>query len=172
MLALVAVDLFAPSHASAPILAALVAVLALARSLTWGTRLTRRHPLLWILHAAHAWIVLGLALRAVIAVAPFLQPAAWLHALTLGGLGCATLGMMARVSLGHTGRPLAVRWPMTLAFATLVLATTIRVFGPMVPGGYRVAIDGAGALWTLAFAVFVACYARVLVSPRADGKPG
>ena len=45
------------------------------------------------------------------------------------GIGVLTLGMMARVSLGHSGRPLAVGKPMILAFASINLAAFCRVFG-------------------------------------------
>jgi uncharacterized protein involved in response to NO len=30
----------------------------------------------------------------------------------------------------------------------------------------------SGALFALAFALYVAAYARILTTPRADGKPG
>jgi uncharacterized protein involved in response to NO len=37
---------------------------------------------------------------------------------------------------------------------------------------YRPALHASGALWTLAFATFAVGYARILVAPRVDGKPG
>ena len=33
---------------------------------------------------------------------------AWLHAFTVGALGSAMIGLMTRVALRHTGRPLAL----------------------------------------------------------------
>ena len=46
-------------------------------------------------------------LRVVFAAVPGVPGGSSLHALTVGAVGSLTLGMMARVSLGHTGRLLA-----------------------------------------------------------------
>jgi uncharacterized protein involved in response to NO len=172
MLALVVLDLAAPGHRAAPVIAGVAAVLALARSWSWGARHTARHPLLWILHAAHAWIVVGLALRAAAAWTPRITMSSWLHALTAGAVGAATLGMMARVALGHSGRRLAVGRATTVAFVAITVAAALRVVAPIHPPAYRAALEASGALWTLAFVVFVVAYARILTTPRADGKPG
>lgn len=172
MAALIVVDVAWPGHRAGAIVAGLAAVLAAARSTTWGARHTLRNPLLWILHAAHAWIVVGLALRALGAFVSALAPAGWVHALTMGGIGCATLGMMARVALGHTGRPLVMPRPMTVAFVALVVATVIRVAGPFWPAHYTASLRAAGTGWTIAFGLYIIYYARILMRPRADGKPG
>jgi uncharacterized protein involved in response to NO len=37
----------------------------------------------------------------------------------MGGIGVITLGMMARVSLGHTGRVLKASQAMAIAFALI-----------------------------------------------------
>lgn len=154
-------------------LAALAGALVLGRSFTWGTRHTWRDPLLWILHAGHAFVALGLFLRGATLLTPAVNASAALHALTAGAIGSLTLGMMARVSLGHTGRMLAVRPVISVAFAAVVLAALVRVFGPL--GGstaYRHSMTTAGVLFALAFAAFLWVYVPVLSSPRVDGKPG
>jgi len=172
MVALTLVDAARPGHAIAPWLAALVAALALARSVTWGAQHTARHPLLWILHLGHAWIVVGLALRALAAVTDTVTLSSWVHALTVGGIGCVTLGMIARVALGHSGRPLATTPLVMAAFALGGAAAPVRVAGPFRTGWYEPALHTSGALFALAFAAYVLAYARILTSPRADGKPG
>lgn len=180
MSALTVIDVARPGHAVAPWLAGAVAALALARSVPWGARHTLRHPLLWILHVGHAWIVIGLALRALAGVTDVVTSSAWVHALTAGGLGCTTLGMMARVALGHSGRALAIGRPVTLAFLAVTLAAFVRVVAPIVvavvapsgPTAYRAFLDASGTLWTIAFALFVLAYARILTTRRADGRPG
>jgi uncharacterized protein involved in response to NO len=53
------------------------------------------------------------------------------HALTVGALGGLTLGMMARVALGHTGRPIQARPVMIAAFVLINLAAVIRVILPL-----------------------------------------
>jgi uncharacterized protein involved in response to NO len=58
------------------------------------------------------------------------------HALTIGGIGTLTLGMMARVSLGHTGRTLVVPRSMPAAFVAILAALT-RVLVPwLAPAHY------------------------------------
>jgi uncharacterized protein involved in response to NO len=153
--------------------AGLTAVLVILRSWTWGTRHTARVPLLWILHAGHAWIAVGLAMRAVAAFSSLVPFVVATHALTVGAIGGLTLGMMARVALGHTGRPLASTRSVTLAFVLVTLAAVVRVVGPLVDmTHYRATVFIAGISWTAAFLLFVIVYAPVLTSPRTDGRPG
>jgi uncharacterized protein involved in response to NO len=173
MAALTIVDVVMPEGAFAGVAAALVAVLVLARMRTWGTRHTLAHPLLWILHAGHAWIAAGLALRAVAELTHAISGSLATHALTAGAIGSLTIGMMARVSLGHSGRALAVRGPVVVAFAAITLAAIARAVVPLLlPTLYLVTLYAAAALWTLAFVLFLFVYVPILTSPRADGKAG
>lgn len=155
-------------------IASLVAgVLHGARLLGWKPWATRRSPILWVLHVGYAWIAIGLVLRGVAIFVPSLPASAPTHALTVGAIGSLILGMMSRVSLGHTGRMLSVGRPVTVAYAMLAAAALARVGGPIVvPNWYGWVLVVAGALWTAAFGIFVAVYFPVLVSPRVDGKAG
>ena len=129
-------------------------------------------PLLWILHLGYAWLVSGLVLQA-LAAAGLVNPMLAVHAFTAGGIGTITLGMMSRVALGHTGRELRVTPVMTGAFILVSLAACARVLLPLAaPAGYRGWIVLAGACWSAAFLLFVVRYARILVRPRVDGRPG
>jgi uncharacterized protein involved in response to NO len=154
--------------------AALVtAVLVGVRSRTWGTRHTARVPMLWILHAGHAWIVAGLMLRGAAAFTSSVPAAVATHALTVGAVGGLTLGMMSRVALGHTGRPLASSPAVTLSFGLMTAAAMVRVLGPLLDAAaYRTWLFASGILWSFAFALFVLVHAPVLAAARADGKPG
>jgi uncharacterized protein involved in response to NO len=165
-------DLAVPATPLAAALAALASVLVVVRAVTWGTRHTGRIPLLWILHAGYAFIPLGLALRAASILTPAVPPSSSTHALTVGAVGCITLGMMSRVALGHTGRDLVVGRPMIAAFGALVLAALVRVAGPFAAAAYRPSLFMSGVLWTLAFATFAAVFAPIVFAPRIDGKPG
>jgi len=125
-----------------------------------------------VLHLGYAWLVAGFALKA-LAAAGMGNPMLAIHAFTAGGIGLLTLGMMARVALGHTGRALRPAPAMTWAFLLLNLAALTRVFLPMIsPGNYRAWIVLAGIFWSMAFAIFVIAYARILIRPRVDGRPG
>jgi uncharacterized protein involved in response to NO len=174
MAVVVALDIWDPGSRAAAFAAGLAGALALARSLHWGARRTLGEPLLWSLHAGYLWIPLGLLLRATAQLELGLAIGTlWIHALTVGGVGSLTLAMMARVSLGHTGRPLVASGAMPFAFAAINAAAVVRVIVPLfVPEWYAASLSGAALLWSLAFAAFLWVYAPMLLKPRLDGKPG
>jgi uncharacterized protein involved in response to NO len=131
-----------------------------------------RTPLVWILHAAYAWIVVHLALRA-LAAADVLAESFALHALTVGAIGGLTLGMMTRTARGHTGRPLLADGFELTMFLSIQIAAAVRVFGGMLSSAwYLPSIQVSGALWAAAFALYAVRYWPVLTRPRVDGKPG
>lgn len=161
-----------PLPAVEPWIAGLAGVATLGRMATWGTVHTTRQPLLWVLHLGHAAVGIGLCM---LALQPWLVPVGSLplHALTVGGIGLVTLGMMARVSLGHTGRPLAAGAAMTVSFLCVVAAVLVRVLGPWVlPAQLTTMLWIAALLWGGGFAIFTARYLPVLLAPRVDGKAG
>jgi uncharacterized protein involved in response to NO len=150
-----------------------IGALFVARAWRWGARYTLRTPLLWVLHAGYAWLCVGFVLRGVAMFTYRVPPSAGLHALTVGAIGMLTLGMMSRVSLGHTGRMLEAPRSAVVAFVLVILATIARVVGPLIgPAWVLPSLVVAGSLFAAAFALFLVGYARMLVSPRVDGKPG
>jgi uncharacterized protein involved in response to NO len=157
---------------AASAVAGIAGVLTLARTAFWGARHTVAHPLLWILHLGHAFIPIGLLLRAAAALTPAIPSSSALHALTAGAIGAVTLGMMTRVGLGHTGRMLAVPRVVVGAFALLLLGALLRVVAPFFTARYIALVTISGISWALAFVIYLASYAGALASPRVDGKPG
>lgn len=162
-----------------PIAPAVVAAIALFGAIAHGVRLflwrswrTLRVPLVWVLHAAYAWIVAYLALRALAAMGWIAQSFA-IHALTVGAIGGLTLGMMTRTARGHTARPLVADGFELTCFVLIQLAALVRVFSGLVaPGLYLVSIQLSGMLWVAAFGLFAIRYWPVLTRPRLDGNPG
>ncbi len=147
-------------------------VLQFVRLGGWADRRIAAIPVLWVLHAGYLWIALGALLSAGARFGWFLESAA-LHALTVGGVGVFTLGMMARVARGHTGRSIDVTRLTAATFVVLNIATLVRVFGPAwAPQEHMVWIHASGGLWMLAFAVFAVEYVSILLLPRVDGRPG
>jgi uncharacterized protein involved in response to NO len=172
LILLVAVDVLDVAEEIVALVAGLAALLHGARFLLWRPWRAMGKPLVWILHASYGWIVLHLALRAV-AELGLIMPSLATHALTVGGIGGLTLGMMTRTARGHTGRTLEPGAAEIAAFALLQLAAAVRVFVPMLePALYLDALIASGGLWSLAFAVFVVVYWPVLTRPRIDGRPG
>jgi uncharacterized protein involved in response to NO len=81
--------------------------------------------------------------------------------------------MMARVTLGHTGRPLQVSGFVTAAFVAMTGGALLRVVGPWIrPDLTGTVLMVSATCWALAFALYVIVNARYLVTPRPDGKPG
>jgi uncharacterized protein involved in response to NO len=138
----------------------------------WHQRALWSVPLLWVLYVGYAWLIAGFLLTAASA-AGLINPMLATHAFTVGAIGTLTLGMMVRVTLGHTGRELQAAPVAVQAFVLVTLAAVVRVLFPVVfPAGYRGWILLAGVLWSVAFALFVLAYGRVLIRPRIDGRPG
>jgi uncharacterized protein involved in response to NO len=165
--------LVAPVSPVTAVLAAVAAAVHAIRLAGWYTKQYWSVPLLWVLHLGYGWIALGFALLAVSAAGVSAAAGSALHAFTAGGIGVLTLGMMARVSLGHTGRMLEPAPLMTWAFVTVNLAALVRVALPLlVPDSYATGMAAAGLLWMAAFGLFAAHYTPILLRPRVDGKPG
>lgn len=154
-------------------LAAVAAVAHAVRLWGWYDRRLWSVPLLWILHTGYAWLVVGLGLEAFSAAA-MVRPQLALHAFTAGAIGALPLGMMARVALGHTGRPLRAASPVVAALILVNVAALLRVFAAWsLPDEWYVAlVVAAGAAWASAFVLFVAVYAPILTRARVDGRPG
>jgi len=165
--------LIAPASLITALLAAIAAAVHAIRLAGWYTRKLWSVPLLWILHLGYAWIALGFALLALSAAGLSAAAFSALHAFTAGGIGVLTLGMMARVSLGHTGRMLEPAPLMTLAFVAVNLAALIRVALPLFfPAAHAQGMAVSGLVWMAAFGLFAAIYTPILLRPRVDGKPG
>jgi uncharacterized protein involved in response to NO len=168
-----AIEIFSPNGYLMAVAAGAAGVLVFARSLHWGFLKAFGSPILWVLHIGHAWIWLGLMLKAASAAGAPIQSSVATHALTAGAIGTLTVGMMARVTLGHTGRMLAVSRAMTVGFLAISGSAILRVFGPWLRADLtRPALISSAVLWAVAFALFVLLNIRFLITPRPDGKPG
>ncbi len=153
-------------------MAGLAALLHAVRLFGWHDVRVWKSPLLWILHLGYAWIVVGYGLTTLSKFGGILSFLAT-HAFTAGGIGMVTLGMMARVSLGHAGRPLDPPRLTITAFALLFVSALIRVAAPGIfPINYGTWILLSGIIWMLAFSFFLWNYFPILTAPRIDGRPG
>lgn len=166
-LSLMIISLFLPYPWLTQALALLAGTALLLRWARWGWRASLKVPLLWSLHLSYLCIPIGLLIIGVSG-----QMMLGFHALTVGGMGGMILAMMARVSLGHSGRPLQIAWPMIPAFGLILLAAILRVTAAIVPQVSQILLMGAILCWLMAFATFVLLYAPILCRARLDGRPG
>jgi uncharacterized protein involved in response to NO len=172
-LALVVVDLLLGPGVVLAGVCLLTAILGSLRLSRWQFRESWRRPILWVLSVGFGGILLGLVVKAVAVFHPNIPNRGATHFLTVGGIGILTLGMMSRVALGHTGRPLQVSRLMAFAFLLISLAALIRGLGPLVyPDHYFLSLEISGGLWTVAFLCYLWTYIPILLAPRPDGKSG
>ncbi|MFO7643306.1 MAG: NnrS family protein, partial [Desulfosarcina sp.] len=172
ILAYVLVETLLPESTGAMVLAFAAALVNGIRVAGWYHRKIWSVSLLWVLYLGYSWVAVGLLMQG-LSIAGWVSPMLSLHALTVGGVGVLTLGMMARVAIGHTGRPMQAHSLMGWAFALVVMSAVVRVMVPLLfPTRYALWIDIAGGLWLLAFVPFFIIYYPILTRPRVDGQPG
>ncbi|KFI22844.1 NnrS family protein [Nitrosococcus oceani] len=145
----------------------------LIRLLGWGGYKTLSQPLLWVLHLGYVWICAGLITKGLDAYLAGDYHSIAIHLLTVGAMGTLILGMISRVSLGHTGRRMVLPERMMLAYGLITLGVIVRVAGPLLLPTHIVAVWLlSGGLWIGAFGVFLFHYTSILWRPRVDGRPG
>ena len=146
-------------------LSAIIHALRLRR---YQTRRILDDPMVWILHVGYSWVILGLFFTGVSALG-FLPFSIALHAFTAGAIGSMTLGMMCRVTLGHTGRDKIATGLTKLCFILMQGAAFMRVFGLMLAPDHSVEwIIGSAILWVLCFTLYILVYAPMLWKPDLD----
>lgn len=131
----------------------------------WHDRRIWKEPLLWILLTAYGWMVTGLILKGAPVMGVPLNPLPVRHALMAGAIGMMCLGMMSRVILGHTGRPMKATIAMVASFWLVNIAVLIRVVGPLVwPSFYVESLSVAATCWCAAFLLFLLTCGPMLVN--------
>ena len=157
----------------AGLLASILFALHAIRLFDWHTKGLWQSSMLWVLYIAYSFLTLGFALKAAsvwLDVSPFIS----VHAFTVGGIGILTLGMMSRVTLGHTGRN--VQQPprgLSIAFMLLLASAFVRVILPLLfSDQYTTWIAISQILWIGGFGIFIILFMPMLLKPRIDGQPG
>jgi uncharacterized protein involved in response to NO len=92
----------------------------------------------------------------------------------MGFFGSLLVAMVTRVTMGHSGRPLAMGRVPFACFLAVQAATLARVLSEIVtaPAALQWLLLASIAAWTAAFAVWGTGNARIYVTPRIDGRPG
>lgn len=146
-------------------------------SWTWWHRAIKGNRMVLVLHLAFAWVPVAFSLFV-------LQSLPWpidrgslgqtpMHALAIGFFSSMLIGMVSRVTLGHSGRPVVADGPMWIAFCMMQLAAMLRVLSEFPLAGISAMLLWLSALaWLVGFGVWALAYAPALWRARADGKPG
>ncbi len=164
-------DLMNPSVAYISIL--IIAIISnLFRQLLWHPLSTKSIPILFILHIGIGCINLELILRLIgIFDVRISHTNAALHMLLAGGLAIVAIGIMTRVSLGHTGRKIIADSWTKLSYLLIIAGALTRSIIPMVSSQhYFTSLYFAAALWCFGFLIFVLRYFVILTSERPDAR--
>lgn len=166
-------DIMTSSSMITTILAVVLLVIHSARIKGWYHHGIWKKPLLWVLFVGYLWFVVGFVLKilsGLLGVSPFLA----IHAFAYGGVAIITLGMMARVILGHTGRNVFDPPPVLVpVFSILLAGAIVRVIFPLLFSSYYVFWVGLSQiLWIAAYLLLAWTYVPMLAKARIDGQYG
>lgn len=143
----------------------------------WQLRKAFASHLLTMHHLAGLWLGLALLLSA-LQSALALGGIAWggrapLHALTVGYFASILIGMVTRVSLGHSGRLISSdvwSWPL---FWGLQVVIVLRIGAEWAPAGGWHDLTWLSSLgWLLVFGLWVRANVAMYIRARPDGRPG
>lgn len=141
------------------------------RLIRWHGWLTKKEPLVWVLHLGFLFIPLGF-IALTLSTFDILHGgrAPVQHLWMAGGIGLMTIAVMTRASLGHAGRPLTVSWPVVLVYCSLFCSVVLRVIAGIADNDLTM-LHISGTLWILAFFGFVVLYWNILTKPRQPRTP-
>lgn len=153
-----------------------MAAIAVTCALRWRPRARTGVRLLDVLHISLAWLAAGLVLAALgdLATAlgaPGIIGRAPLHALGLGYFGGMLMAMVTRVTLGHSGRPLALDAFGWRLFLVIQAAAVLRLAAEFLPAASWLSLAAAVA-WLAALLAWALRILPLYLRPRADGAPG
>ena len=145
----------------------------------WTVLRTRGNPLLWTLYMAFAWLPVAMLLQFARDTS-FSLTGQWtlgraaIHALGMGFFGGMLIAMVTRVTMGHSGRPLAMERIAFGCFLAVQVAALARVGSEVAvaPVAIQRLLLGSAAIWLGAFATWSLRHAPIYLSPRSDGRPG
>lgn len=162
----IAVWVFYPWHPVSGVLLAGAAAMNLLRLLRWGGDRAWRDPLVLILHLAFLFVPAGFLLNGLAALLPEIVPqAAGLHAFGVGAIGCMTLAVMTRATLGHTGHALTANAGTIALYGAILAAAGLRIAAACVRWSDMLLVLSALA-WAAAFLGYALLYGGMLVKPR------
>jgi len=149
-------------------------------TLKWGLLQCFKARLLAVLHLslaglAGAMLLYSVQSLALAATGAEILGTAPVHVMGLCYFSAMLIGMVSRVSLGHSGRPLGADNLTWLCFWGMFATAGVRVLAELtaVPVGLRVQlVPVAAVLWLAFFGTWASRYVPMYLRPRIDGLPG
>lgn len=147
-------------------------VAVLVQFVFWKPQRTCSEPMLLILHTGILWMLVHFGMETLNGLTSlFSSFSVSIHAFTMGALGSFAIGMMTRVALGHTGRPIQSNRVIMLMFLCVTLGTMVRVGVPFFkPSLFTASLHWASGFWTLSFLVYLIYFTPILLKPRVTGS--
>ena len=142
--------------------------------LQWGWRplATVSKPMVWVLHAAYAWIPLGFIFLGLSSLG-ILSAYIALHAFGIGATGGLIIGMITRTAMGHTGRQINAGSIEKTCYTLVQFTAIIWMIAHLTTGiWFHATIGLAGVCWCLAFILYIYKYLPWLTRARFDGQAG
>ncbi|WP_425041015.1 NnrS family protein [Primorskyibacter sp. S187A] len=156
-----------PTGAGTAFMLFCVAGLHLFRLSRWCGLATLSAPLVWVLHAAYAFVPLGALLEAISIVWPeLLGSAPALHVWLAGAIGLMTLAVMTRATLGHSGRALVVGRGTLALYVMLIASVGLRFAAGLWDGAAPLLLSLSALCWIGTFGGFVLLYGPMILRAR------
>jgi uncharacterized protein involved in response to NO len=146
----------------------------------WGLARSFRARLLAMLHVSLAVLSAALAVSSLASLAALAGMAGLfgrgpLHLLTVGYFTAMTLGMVSRVSLGHSGRALEADRLTWYGFLAIIGVGAVRALADFLPFAglpRSVLLAVSGVAWVAVAGAWAARFVPMYLSARPDGRPG
>ena len=153
-----------PDLRVAGVLLVIAAALNAWRLARWAGGATWAEPLLFILHVGYAWVVVGVVLLGLSILGAGVPVASAIHALTAGAIATMILGVMPRVTLGHTGRDLTANRATVAILVLINVAAISRVCASWHTDDMMILLGLSAACWIAAFGLFEVVYGPMLLT--------
>lgn len=157
-----------PDHPATSLVVVVAGGLTLVRMSRWCGLATVSEPLLFVLHIAYIWSGVAFLIVGAGGLFPtFVPSVAGTHAIGAGAIGVMTIAVMARATLGHTGRPLKANPSIVFMFICINLAALLRVVGAFAGSETQMHLNAASAVfWVLGFLSFGLVFGPMMVRKR------
>ncbi len=159
-------DIVAPGHYAHSILLSIAGVLHFVRLSRWQGIKTTPEPIVWVLHVGYLWLAIGYLLMGLSGFIEGLDRSNALHAGTAGAMGTMLLAVMTRAALGHSGMTINATPLIVVAYVLVSVSALVRVLAGVSGIEPMMAYQVGGALWVLAYGLFVVVYWPIFVKRR------